>query len=65
MTAAGTFPLWRVTLRHDGGRVRIVTAARSAERAAQLVREAEGAPRTAVLAVELHEAEAEGGGAEG
>lgn len=44
--------MWRVTLRHDAGRVRIMTAASSADKAAELVCKAEGAPESAVLRVE-------------
>lgn len=40
-----------VTLRHDGGRVRLSTAAETVERAVALILATERAPRGAVLGV--------------
>jgi hypothetical protein len=49
---------YRVTMRHDAGTVRIVTAASSPEAACKLVCEAEGAPlRSAVKVERLSERE--------
>ena len=46
------FNHYAVTLRHDGGVVVILTAAQSADDARDMVVLAEGAPLSAVLAVE-------------
>jgi hypothetical protein len=45
------FRRYRVTMRHDGGRIHITTAATSADVAADLVCKYEHAPRSAVLSV--------------
>lgn len=43
---------YRITLRHDGGRVRITTNASDAETALAIVLKLETAPRSAVVKVE-------------